>query len=66
MATTPNSPTENGRYFLVGPDKQVIVVHKQLFEVIEQFVKPNHKFGIVELTFKNGGLCGIRKIEHVL
>ena len=66
MVTTSNLPTENGRYFLVGPDKQVIVVNQALFESVARFSKPNRKFGKVEIIFKNGAVCDVMCTEHLM
>jgi hypothetical protein len=62
MVTT----AEIGRYFLVSPDKKVISVSKEFFETFEQFLKPNNKLGTVEVTCKNGGVCGIKVTQHIL
>lgn len=66
MATQPNSTVENGRYFLVGPDKQVIVVNQALFEAVARFTKPNRKFGRAEIIFKNGAICDVMCTEHLM
>jgi hypothetical protein len=66
MSTTPTTPTENGRYFLVGPDKQVIVVNQALFEAVARFTKPNRKFGRTEIIFKNGSICDVLCTEHLM
>jgi hypothetical protein len=56
---------KQGRYFMVSPEKKVIPISAKLFEAVEQFVKPNNKLGILEITFKAGGICAIKKIEYV-
>lgn len=66
MSTSPNPQPENGRYFLVGPDKQVIPVNRELFEGVAKFSKPNRKFGKMEIVFKNGAICGITTTEHLM
>jgi hypothetical protein len=54
------------RYFLVGPEKQVIVINRALFDAMARYMKPNKRFGRVEITFKNGGICGIVSTEHLI
>lgn len=66
MATPPHSSTESGRYFLVGPDKQVIPVNRELFDAVARFTKPNRKFGRLEIVFKNGAICGITCVEPLM
>lgn len=57
---------DRGRYFLVSPEKKVIPVTRKFFETVEEFLKPNDKLGIMEVTFKNGGICAIKKTEQIL
>jgi hypothetical protein len=57
---------EPGRYFLVGPEKQVILVNRALFEAVSRFTKPNRRFGRMEVVFKNGAICDITCTEHLM
>jgi len=63
---TPKVAAENERYFLVGPGQQVILVNKELFEAVARFTKPQRKFGVVEIVFRNGAICDIRATEHLM
>jgi hypothetical protein len=57
---------ESERYFMVGPEQKVITINRALFEAIARYTKPNSKLAKVEVTFKNGGVCGITCTEHLI
>jgi hypothetical protein len=66
MVTTPNPTMEKSGYFLVNSGKKALPVTREFFETVEQFLKPNNKLGIIEVTFKNGGVCAIKVTQHIL
>lgn len=61
MATLPVHSNGSG-YYAVSPAGDRVPISKEIFAVLQRFVSGEKPPGSMAVTFRNGGICGVKAI----